>query len=248
MFILYTKDCVSTFDSVRLLKYADDTVILGLIHESEEEYRSAVKSFSYWCKDNFLELNPNKTKEIVFDFRVKKETNPGDHPICVNGENIEIVESYKYLGTIIDHKLDWSEHTEYLFKKANQRLHFLLVLKSFRVDRTIMTLFYSSVIESVITHDCVVWYNGAKKKDKNALKKVVKQASRLIGQHIDLDQVCEARIVKKADSVLFNQRYPLHKNYVLMRSGKRWQSVSAKTTRFLNSFVPSSIRLLNTSS
>ena len=42
----------------------------------------------------------------------------------------------------------------------------LRVLKSFRVDMTIMSLFYTSVIESIITHDCVVWYNGAKKKDK----------------------------------------------------------------------------------
>ena len=105
----------------------------------------------------------------------------------MNGENIEIVDSYKYLGTTIDRKLDWTEHTQSLYKKGDQRLHFLRVLKSFRVDMTIMSLFYTSVFESIITHDCV-WYNGAKKKDKDSLKKLTRQASRLIGRPIKVGQ------------------------------------------------------------
>ena len=113
------------------------------------------------CKDNYPDLNPTKAKEIVFDFRVKKATNPEDYPICVNGENIKMVDSYKYLGTCtIDRKIDWTEHIKSLYKKGNQRLHLLRVLKSFRVDMTIMSLFYTSVIESIITHYCIVWYNA----------------------------------------------------------------------------------------
>ena len=88
-----------------------------------------------------------------------------------------------------------------------------------------MKLFYSTVIESILTNDCVVWYNGAKKKDRDTLKKIVKQASRIIGHPIDLDRVCEAKVLQKANSVISKHSHPLNTNYVLMRSGKRWLSM-----------------------
>ena len=97
----------------------------------------------------------------------------------------------------------------------------------------------------VIRHDCVVWYNGAKKKDNDNLKKIIKQQFCLIGRPINLDRVCEVRIVKKIESALADGGHPQNENYVLMTSGKRWLSANAKTTRFLYSFVRSSIRLLN---
>ena len=72
LFILYTNDCVSDKDSVHILKYADDTAILGLIRDDESQYRNSVETFVQYCEDNHLNLNVKKTKEIVFDFRVKK--------------------------------------------------------------------------------------------------------------------------------------------------------------------------------
>ena len=47
----------------------------------------------------FLELNVSKTKELVINFRRAKNDM---EPIVVRGQPVEIVENYKYLGTIID--------------------------------------------------------------------------------------------------------------------------------------------------
>ena len=132
LFIIYTNDCVSNFHSVNLLKYADDTVIYGLIDNNDENnYRQSIQDFSVWCKDNYLELNPNKTKEMVFDFRHKKANSPLTDSVCIAGVSIETVQSYKYLGTTIDSKLDWSEHSKVLTTKGNQRLYCLRKLRSF---------------------------------------------------------------------------------------------------------------------
>ena len=58
---------------MKIIKYADDTVVVGLIeNDNESEYRSAIKFVSEWCNNNFLNLNVNKTKELVIDFRRKK--------------------------------------------------------------------------------------------------------------------------------------------------------------------------------
>lgn len=66
LFSLYTNDCTSGDPSVKLLKFADDTVI-GLIRDGDETaYRQIV-----WCGPNNLELNPLKTVEMTVDFRRK---------------------------------------------------------------------------------------------------------------------------------------------------------------------------------
>ena len=68
LFSLYTNDCRSRNYCSKLFKYADDTAIVSLCVNNDVMYRREVNSFSTWCKDNFLELNVKKTKEMIIDF------------------------------------------------------------------------------------------------------------------------------------------------------------------------------------
>ena len=72
LFTIYTNDCFKNDDYVKLLKFADDSTIQGLITDSDELYRNYVDCFTNWCDQHFLLLNVNKTKEMIFDFRIKK--------------------------------------------------------------------------------------------------------------------------------------------------------------------------------
>ena len=54
-------------------------------------------------------LNVDKTKEMVLDFR-KNRAECGLSNI--HGERVEIVQSYKYLGTIFEDKLKWDFNTK----------------------------------------------------------------------------------------------------------------------------------------
>lgn len=155
------------------------------------------------------------------------------------------MKSYKYLGTVINDKLKWDDNCRELYKKGQQRLYFLRKLNSFHVDRTIMHLFYKSVIESIIVNDCVVWYTACRKVDLSMLKRIVKQAEKIVGKNLDLEDICKNRVLDKAKSIYRNSRHPLNNNYVALRSGNRLRSLRSRTSRFLNSFVPSSIRLMN---
>ncbi len=70
LFSLYTNDCTSKDPSVKLLKFADDTTLIGLIQDGDESaYRQAVKELAFWCSLNNLELNTLKTVEMIVDFR-----------------------------------------------------------------------------------------------------------------------------------------------------------------------------------
>ncbi len=70
LFSLYTNDCTSKDPSVKLLKFADDTTLIGLIQDGDESaYRQEVKELAVWCSLNNLELNMLKTVEMIVDFR-----------------------------------------------------------------------------------------------------------------------------------------------------------------------------------
>ena len=67
--------------------------------------RSAVDDLVRWCDNNHLLLNATKTKEMVIDFR---KMVPKPSPLVIKGGEVETVHQYKYLGTILDDRLDWS--------------------------------------------------------------------------------------------------------------------------------------------
>ncbi|KAI3359450.1 hypothetical protein L3Q82_013758, partial [Scortum barcoo] len=48
------------------------------------------------------------------------------------GRMVEEVEDYKYLGVVIDNRLDWKSNTEAVYKKGMSRLYFLRKLRSFQ--------------------------------------------------------------------------------------------------------------------
>ncbi len=53
------------------MKYADDTVILSLLHKDMDlsSYHSEIDIFIQWCDTNCLVLNVQKTQEMVLDPR-----------------------------------------------------------------------------------------------------------------------------------------------------------------------------------
>ncbi len=77
LFTLLTHDCTAKFSSNHIIKFADDTTVVGLISNNDEtHYREEVAQLAEWCGANNLSLNVEKTKEVVMDFR----RNSVDHP------------------------------------------------------------------------------------------------------------------------------------------------------------------------
>ena len=79
-----------------------------------------------WCSENNLELNVNKTKEMIVDFRRKKSS-----PILIDGRTVEIVQHFKFLDSTISDNLKWELNSDTIVKKAHMRLYFLRRLTSF---------------------------------------------------------------------------------------------------------------------
>ena len=179
LYSLFTNDCASHHSSVPLLKFADDTTLVGLVSTSDEsEYRYEVSSLVSWCDTNNLQLNASKTREMMVDFRKRK--NPLA-PIIVNGDSIERVDCFKCLDTMISSELAWENNTDAVVKKAQQRLFFLRQLKKFGLRREILVQFYRSAIESILTFSICIWFGGISQRQRGRLDRMVKTASKSFG-------------------------------------------------------------------
>ncbi|KAI3376226.1 hypothetical protein L3Q82_016729, partial [Scortum barcoo] len=94
LYSLFTHDCVATHSSNTIIKFADDTTVIGLITgDNETAYReSEVRALTSWCQDNNLHLNISKTKELIVDFRrrQRKEPRPPLHQRDYGGESQQL--------------------------------------------------------------------------------------------------------------------------------------------------------------
>ena len=263
LYSLFTNDCKSKSDSVKLIKFADDTTAGGLIPKAvksvsedgsgmnvdgngmdvEESYRSEVEGLVEWCGENNLELNIGKTKEVIVDFRkVKDEL----RPLTINGEEVEQVSKFKFLGTIISNTLKWDDHCSAVLSKAQQRMFFLRKLRKFRLKQDILVQFYRAVIESVLTFSIVVWFGNASKGDKEKLQKVVSTAEKIIGCSLpSLEEIYIQRVKNRALKIVKDQSHPANSLFEELPSGRRFRSIKAKTERFKKSFYPSAVSILN---
>ena len=206
-------------------------------------YRSEIANLANWCSVNNLELNVNKTKEVIVDFR---KGNMAHSPISINDRTVEIVSVFKFLGIQLSNCLSWQTNTDYLVKKAQQRLYFLRRLKKIGMSNSILVNFYRSVIESILTYAITVWFNNITKDELNSLERVVRTAQRIIGTELpSLHSIYQTRTMHKAKAIIQDFSHPAYDLFKLLPSGKRYRAIRTRTERFRKSFYPSAIRILN---
>ena len=83
----------------------------------ESEYRHEVNRLVSLCDNDNLELNASKTREMIVDFRKKKTS---ISPIIINGEPIESMGCFTFLGWIICCDLGLENNTDAVWKNAQQ--------------------------------------------------------------------------------------------------------------------------------
>ncbi|KAK7877923.1 hypothetical protein WMY93_031452 [Mugilogobius chulae] len=205
LYSLFTYDCTARHSSNTILKFADDTTILGLITNNDESaYRDEVKSLTSWCQENNLSLNVSKTKEMIVDFRRRHVDQHSS--IYINNAEVELVSSYKFLGVHIIEEV-WNE----LQHSYN---------------------FYKCTIESLLTGCITVWYGNSTAQSRKALQRVVRAAEDITGSSLpSIQDIYRSRSLRKAHSIIKDPTHPAQGLFCLLPSGRRYRSLPARTKK-----------------
>ncbi|KAL7834203.1 hypothetical protein SRHO_G00284500 [Serrasalmus rhombeus] len=129
----FTHDCWSSQNNTSIIKFADDTTVVGLITGGDETaYRKEVAELVAWCHNtdtltqthihthtltHNLSLNADKTKEMTVDPRRKRELHT---PLYVGETEVERVKTFKFLGIHVSEDLTWSHNTHLIIRKFQQ--------------------------------------------------------------------------------------------------------------------------------
>ena len=195
------------------------------------------------CEESFLEIKVGKTKELVLDARKRKKKIV---PVKVNNEPVEVVSNFKYVGSLIDNKLSFSDNSDLIYKKSQQRLYLLRKLRSaFDVRRELLQIVYKSLVESVLTFNIVVWYGNLGVKGKAKLARIVGMAGKIIGAKQDsLSDLYLTAVERKTARILDDTQHLLFSQFQKLRSGRRYKVPIARKNVYKKSFIPRQVLFL----
>ena len=137
---------------VSILLYADDIVLLA---NNEFELQSMLNYFDNWCRIWQTNYNVDKTKIMHFRSGHAKRSNNvftlGEHPL-------ETVTEYKYLGLLLDEKLDLLHATSVLSCSAGRALSAVINKQrkgTFSYD--VFNKLYKATVEAILCYFAGIW-------------------------------------------------------------------------------------------
>ena len=158
LFILYINDLpqiskiahhIYFADDANLIISADTCIQLSLL------VNEVLSLVLHWATNNGLKLNASKTKYMIFS---NKKVD--DIIIYLGEDRLRKSETEKFLGVLIDSKLNWSDHIQILSTKISRNAGILLKLKG-KVPSKILQLIYNSFIQSHLYYCATVWGTGS---------------------------------------------------------------------------------------
>jgi len=124
-------------------------------------------------------------------------------------------------------------------------LFLLLSLNCCGVDRTILSLFYRTIIHSVMSYTIICWYPSATKQAMIPLNKVTRIASKLLGSQICLPEEVKCKTINMLNKILADETHCLHDRFEHMPSG-RLRGARQNSMRYGKTFIPRAIQVYNT--
>ncbi|KAK3541844.1 hypothetical protein QTP86_008051 [Hemibagrus guttatus] len=136
---------------------------------------------------------------MVIDFRRAQS----DHsPLNIDGYNVELIKSTKFLDVHLAEDLTWSLNTSSITKKAQQRLYFLRRLRKAYLPPPILTTFYRGTIESILSSCITAWFENCTVLDHKTLQQIVRTAEKIIGVSLpSITDIYSTRCICKANSI-----------------------------------------------
>ena len=102
-----------------------------------------LNKLSIWLKANKLSLNVKKTHFMFFSPPRKKAE--FSNRLTIQGENINQVHETKFLGVMVDDKLSWACHINYISKKVSKGIGILYKARKYLPKSCLVTLYYSFI-------------------------------------------------------------------------------------------------------
>ena len=197
LFLLYVNDMKNSSDVLHFLQYADDsttTYSSDNLNNCLAVMKSECNKVLDWLLANKLIINLNKTFLMVFTNRKRQ----AEISININNQTIKEINECKFLGVMLDNKLNWKSHVTHISNKISKSVAILRYLK-FIFPKYILKTLYLTLVYPYLIYCNIIWCTA----DKTIVKPLI------------LLQKKSLRIICKAD--FFDHTDPLFKETKLLK-------------------------------
>ncbi len=178
LFLIYINDLPSCSSILKFHLFADDTSIF-FSYNNAKDLESIVnlelKNVSTWLSANRLTLNVDKSNFLTISNKKKGES---AIDIKIDNNSIKEKDYIKYLGVLIDNKLNWKQHTQYVNTKVSKGIGILAKMRHF-VSQDVLRQLYHAFIAPHISYGLICW-GSASKCNTTLLNKSLKKAVRIM--------------------------------------------------------------------
>ena len=157
-FSICINDLITASDRLKVLLHADDTTIYFHLEDfdsqnTEADINAELKKVNTWLKLNKLSLNAQKTKLMLFH---RKQKHVNDVNIKIDNTMIEHVQTFNFLGIMLNETLSWKSHIDMVSNKISKVIGILYRLKHVFPEYVLFTL-SNSLIVSYINYGLLLW-------------------------------------------------------------------------------------------
>ena len=150
--------------------FADDSAIWCTDHDSEHSIprlQEALNRIEHWSKKNGFIFSPTKSAVVTFS---KNNRMLCASPLRLSGNIIPRLNSFKFLGIVLDSRLSMVKHIEHIKAKCSKRLNLFRCIAGtdYGADRTTLLHLYKALVLPIIEYGAII-YAGA---SENTLKKL----------------------------------------------------------------------------
>ena len=159
LFLVYINDLALVSDKLFSLLFADDSNMFLNGKDPDllvETMNDEMKKMITWLKANKLSLNLKKTHYILF--RKRRGRVLLSKTMVIDNIDIENVKHSKFLGVIIDERLTFNNHIQYMKGKISRAMGILYKCRKYLNQSTLLTL-YNAFIYPYFTYCIPVWGN-----------------------------------------------------------------------------------------
>ncbi len=184
--------------------------------ESVTDNGPVVNDFIDWCERSLLNINVSKTNEMITDFRKKP---PLISSVFVHGQTVEVVQQYKYLGTIIDTS---SCLKPKLMIFAQSPTSICIFIVSWEVSVWTPLLWNCFILVLLSCSNFYCWFGSLTLKNKNRLEQI-ELCGKIAGKNLsEFSFIYRAKATKIAQSILADHGHQCSVSVNWLPSGRRY--------------------------
>ena len=155
--------------TIYLLLFADDAI---LISDTKEGLQRSLNQFEAYCKKWKLTVNIGKTKVMI----CKKGGRAPDEHFTLNGEELELVSEFNYLGYVISNGGSVQKAINLLADKAVRSMGMLLsTIKRIQVPFKMLMQLFDTYVKSILNYGCEIWGFSSAEKCERVHRKFLKR-------------------------------------------------------------------------